>query len=203
MQARTIPGVEFVHVYNYYETQRVADEIRAAPSGTRFAVYGYSCGANAATVIAYAVRVHTVAGIQMSKWCGGNDLTGNTTYGQMVYGDCAQTFGLGCKQLTAGAGFIGLIRNIYQPDRHGQADNDPDAQRMTLNAIKATATLGTGAWRPVRPERPERPPPEWTPPDYHYGHGGALVRRGVVKTKTGVAMIKRGVQEIVCYHGQC
>src|SRR5215831_2425260 len=50
-QARHIPGVTSVRVFNYYQTQEVANEIAAAPHGTRVAVYGYSCGANAATVI--------------------------------------------------------------------------------------------------------------------------------------------------------
>src|SRR5215469_11002107 len=53
-QARYIPNVVSVRVFNYYETQQVYDEIAATPHGTRVAVYGYSCGANAATLIGTA-----------------------------------------------------------------------------------------------------------------------------------------------------
>src|SRR5215469_10082144 len=57
-QARQIPGVAFVRVFNYDQTQQVYDEIAGAPRGTRIAVYGYSCGANASVVIANAFYGH-------------------------------------------------------------------------------------------------------------------------------------------------
>ena len=38
---RTIPGVEFVHIFNYYQTQEVYDEIVAAPTDVKIAIYGY------------------------------------------------------------------------------------------------------------------------------------------------------------------
>src|SRR5689334_15860050 len=55
---KAIPGVTYVRVYAWYETQRVADEMMAAPAGDKLVVVGYSCGANSATVIAYGLIGH-------------------------------------------------------------------------------------------------------------------------------------------------
>src|SRR5215472_5039239 len=42
-KARQIPGVVQVNVRNYRETQRIYDEVRAAPAGDRIVLGGYSC----------------------------------------------------------------------------------------------------------------------------------------------------------------
>jgi hypothetical protein len=190
-QARTIPGVEFVHVFNYWQTQDVAAEILAAPAGTKIAIYGYSCGANSMTTIARGLdgqrNIDTLAGIQQSLWCGGDTLGGNVIYGQMTYGGCGQTLGLGCKKLMANQAFNGTILNIRRPDLHSQADNDPDAQMDVLNAILETAA----------------PPPATSPDWEHYGHGHALARQGLATIARGAVLFKKGAHEIVCYHGGC
>lgn len=191
-QARTIPGVEFVHVLNYWETQRVVDEVMESPADVRIVIFGYSCGANSMTTIAKGLdgyrNVDTLAGIQMSLWCGGDTLGGNVTYGQMTYGGCGQTVGLGCKKLMANQAFNGVILNIRRNDLHSQADNDADAQQDVLDAIYETAA----------------PPPESSPDWHHYGHGHALARRGIATMAKGAVLFKRGAHEIACHHeGQC
>lgn len=191
-QARTIPNVEFVHVYNYWETQRVADEIFASPEGTRIAIYGYSCGANAVTVIAHGVapqrKIDAVLGLQESLWCGGNDIAPGVVYAQETYGDCGQTLGLGCKQFEPASGFTGQILNIHRPERHGPADNDPQYQQDILDAIYETANP------PVT-----EPPPE--DPIWHlFGHGHALARAGFANMLKGAVMVKKGVALITCDH---
>ncbi|HEX8815800.1 MAG TPA: hypothetical protein VF753_09885 [Terriglobales bacterium] len=142
-QARQIPGVTVVYVRNYWETQRIADEVMATPAKSKIVIGGYSCGANSATVIARGLygyrKINTVTGIQQSAWCGGYPLYSNVSYGQMTFAGCVQTYGLGCKRLRAGQGFNGRIRNIRRPARHGYADNDPDAQQDVLRAIRMTA----------------------------------------------------------------
>src|SRR6516162_5048308 len=72
-QARHIPNVTNVAVYNYYDTQAVYDQIAAAKAAdprVRIAIYGYSCGANAAVVVANAYRgnINEVLGMQPSIW---------------------------------------------------------------------------------------------------------------------------------------
>jgi len=190
-QARTIPNVEFVHIWNYWQTTEVAAEITASPPEARIVIYGYSCGANAMTVIAHGldgVRDKLVlAGIQQSLWCGGDPLGGNVAFGQMTYGGCGQTLGLGCKKLLANQAFNGVILNIRRNDLHSQADNDEDAQNDVLNAIYETAD----------------PPPENDPQWEHFGHGHALARRGLANIAKGAWMFKKGAHEILCYHGQC
>lgn len=185
-RAREIPGVIFVNVRNYWETQRVADEILASPTHDKIVIYGYSCGLNAATVIAKGINprhVHTVTGIQQSLWCGGDPLYSNVGYAQDTYGSCIETWGFGCKRLKAGDGFVGSLVNIRRPDlEHADADNDPDAQNDVLNAIAQTAE-GDGR-------------------HHFFGHGHLLVRRGVIKIATGVKMVRRGVQEIQRHHGE-
>lgn len=190
-QARTIPGVEFVHVFNYWQTTEVANEIIAAPPDTKIVIYGYSCGANSMTTIARGLdgqrNIDTLAGIQQSLWCGGDTLGGNVMFGQMTYGGCGQTLGLGCKKLMGNQAFGGIILNIRRPDLHSQADNDLDAQADVLNAIYETAA----------------PPPPDDPQWHHFGHGHALARRGLATMVRGLALFKKGVDEIVCYHQGC
>src|SRR6516164_4580709 len=89
-QAATIHNVTSVRVFNYYDTQQVANEIAATPHGTRVVVYGYSCGRNSATLIgtAFTVRrnVNAVLGMQPSIWCGGTpNLSNNVGYAQNTY----------------------------------------------------------------------------------------------------------------------
>ena len=121
-RARTIPGVTQVNVRNYWDTQTVYNEIMASPTSDRIVVGGYSCGLNAATVVARGLwesgrHVSTVVGIQQSVWCGGDALESNVKYGQGTYNaDCRQTFGLGCKPLEAAPSFMGKIVNINRPD---------------------------------------------------------------------------------------
>jgi hypothetical protein len=190
-QARTIPNVESVIVHNYWETQLTADEILMAPAETRIIVYGYSCGANAATTIAHGLDGYrdklTILGIQPSLWCGGDNLGGNVLYGQATVGKCAQTLGLGCKRYLGNQSFNGTILNISRPELHSQADTDPDAQQDVLNAILETAA----------------PPPPDDPQWHYFGHGHALARHGFAEMLKGAALFKRGVHEIVCHHGQC
>jgi hypothetical protein len=135
-QARHIPNVTSVRVFNYYQTQEVYDEIAATPHGTRVAVYGYSCGANAATLIgtAFANRrnINEVLGMQPSIWCGGSpNLTQNVGYAQNTYAPCWSNFGLGCQQWSG-------ARRLHQQERlsrHLLADTDPAYQADVLGAI--------------------------------------------------------------------
>ena len=158
-RARTIPGVVQVNVRNYWDTQTIYNEVMASPAADRIVLGGYSCGANSATVVARSLwqagrKAHTIANIQMSKWCGGDALESNVAYGQSTYNaDCRQTWGLGCKPLEPAPSFLGHIVNINRPDSHGAADNDPTTQNDVLKAIAATSLYGT---RPVLPPRPVR-----------------------------------------------
>ena len=190
-EARTIPNVEFVHVFNYWQTQDVADEIMGSPAETRIVIYGYSCGANAVTVIAHGIAsqrpIDAVLGLQESLWCGGNEIAPGVIYAQETYGGCAQTLGLGCKKFVAAPGFTGQILNINRPERHGTADNDPEYQQDILNAIYEVAA----------------PPPPNDPQWEHFGHGHAFARRGLANMLKGYLMFKKGANEIICYHGQC
>jgi len=92
-QAAHIHNVTSVRVYNYYQTQEVANEIAATPHGTRVVVYGYSCGANSSTIIgtSFAGRrnINAVLGMQPSIWCGGTpNLSQNVGYAQNTYAPC-------------------------------------------------------------------------------------------------------------------
>jgi hypothetical protein len=184
-QARSISGITHVATYDQSEYRRAVRDIDGVPPEDKVVLIGYSCGMNKATVIAHDTTRHvdTIAGMQMSKHCGGLDLGANVSYGQVTYGGCVS--GLGCKQLAPAPGFAGRILNIYRPETHGQADTDPDYQADVLRAIKWTA-----GGEPPRFDR------------LHYGHGGALIRRGAAKMKTGAAMVKKGVQEIELHHGE-
>lgn len=160
-RARTIPHVSEVNVRNYWDTTTIFNEASAAArGGHRVVLGGYSCGANSATVVARAMwqaglPFATIANIQMSKWCGGDALEGNSPrYAQGTYNaDCAQTFGLGCKPLEGAPSYLGHIVNINRPDSHGYADNDPATQNDVLKAIAATALYGHAPSLPPRPER--------------------------------------------------
>jgi hypothetical protein len=135
-QARHIHNVTSVHVFNYYETQQVYDEIAATPRGTRIAVYGYSCGGNAATLIGTAFAGHRniaeVLGMQPSLWCGGTpNLTRNVGFAQSTYAPCWSNFGLGCQQFSGAR----RLANIERLSRHLHADTDPAYQQDVLGAI--------------------------------------------------------------------
>jgi hypothetical protein len=135
-QARHIPNVTSVRVFNYYETQQVYNEIAATPHGTRVAVYGYSCGANASTLIgtAFAGRrnINEVLGMQPSIWCGGSpNLTPNVGFALNVFAPCWSNFGLGCQQWS-GARRLEQVEHIA---RHLQADTDPFYQEQVLGSI--------------------------------------------------------------------
>ena len=135
-QARHIHGVTDVRVFNYYETQQVYNEVRATPHGVRVAIYGYSCGANAATLIGTSLagqrNVNEVLGMQPSLWCGGTPvLTQNVGYAQNTFAPCWATLGLGCQQWS-GARRLHQIERIA---RHLYADEDPAYQQDVLGAI--------------------------------------------------------------------
>lgn len=139
---RNIPGVTYIRVYNYWQTQQVANEIMAAPAGDNFIVVGYSCGANSATAVAAGlVNVRKVypVGIQESLWCGGYPLGANVPAAQETYAGCLLTLGFGCKQYAAGPGFAGHLVLIKRPDLHPLADTDPDAQKDVLSFIATVA----------------------------------------------------------------
>ena len=141
-KAAHIPGVTYVRVYNYWQTQQIANEIMASPSGDKIVLSGYSCGANSASVIAYAFngkRKMTIATIQPSLWCGGYPLGSAIIYAQETYGGCFLTLGFGCKIYDIGPGFTGHFVKIKRPDLHPMADTDPDAQRDVLSVIATTA----------------------------------------------------------------
>jgi hypothetical protein len=135
-QARHIHGVTDVRVFNYYETQQVYNEIAATPHGSRIAVYGYSCGANAATLVgtAFAGRrnINEILGMQPSIWCGGSpNLSQNIGYAQNTFAPCWATLGLGCQQWS-GARRLSQIERIA---RHLYADEDPEYQNDVLSSI--------------------------------------------------------------------
>lgn len=139
---KAIPGVTYIRVYNWWQTQQVANEMMAAPANDNLVVVGYSCGANSATTIAYGLIGHRNVypiGIQESLWCGGYALGPNVPNAQETYAGCILTFGFGCKQYAAGPGFKGHIILIRRPDLHPFADTDPDAQRDVLTAIATIA----------------------------------------------------------------
>jgi hypothetical protein len=135
-RARTIPGVVHVNVRNYWDTTTIYNEILAAPANDRIVLGGYSCGANSATVVARALwqvsrKVHTIANIQMSLWCGGDALESNVKYGQSTYNaDCRQTLGLGCKPLQGAPSFAGVINNTTGPIHMAMQTTTPLPNRM-------------------------------------------------------------------------
>lgn len=141
-RARAINGVGSVRVFNYYQTQEIANEIMASSSHDKAVVGGYSCGANSAPTIAYGLYGHRhvyVVGIQESLWCGGYPLLSNTPAAQETYGGCIITLGFGCKRYRAASGHHVPIRLIRRNDLHGWADEDPRAQGDVLRFINAVA----------------------------------------------------------------
>lgn len=140
-KARVLPNVTSVRVFNYWQTQQIANEIMAAPAGDRIVIYGYSCGANSASTIGYGLNGHrtvTIATIQPSLWCGGYPITNNVPYAQETYGGCLLTLGFGCLQYQGVPGYTGRIVKIKRPDLHMWADTDPDAQNDVLAVIAGT-----------------------------------------------------------------
>ena len=142
-QARHIPGVTGVAVYNHYETQAVYDQVvaaKAADRRVRIALFGYSCGANAAVVVANAMRsnINEVLGMQPSALCGGgttNTVNRTVGYAQNTFAPCWQTLFLGCQQW-AGAR---RLSQLERPQRHLYADEDPAYQADVLGAIEYLA----------------------------------------------------------------
>lgn len=137
-RARTMPHVTSVHVLRYWEMQRAADEIMAAPRTDRIVLYGYSCGGNAITTIGYALHGHRhieIAAIQPSLWCGGHPITSNVTYAQQTYAGCIATLGFGCKQFRLAPGSTSEIVRIHRRQLHIWADTDPHAQEDVLHVI--------------------------------------------------------------------
>jgi hypothetical protein len=180
-QARHIPNVTSVAVYNYYETQAVFDQINAAKVAdrrVRIALYGYSCGANASVVVANAIRgnVNEVLGMQPSIWCGGgvvNNLNRNIGYGQNTFSWA--TGGLGAQQWSGAR----RLTQIERRAQHLQADTDPAYQQDVLGAIDYLANYQVA------------PPP--CDPARHHCHAHTLI---VHRTPGGE------VRGILVHHGQ-
>ncbi len=149
-RARTFPNVASVRVFNYYQTQQIANEIMAAPKTDRIVIVGYSCGANAASTLSYGLNGHrnvTIATIQPSLWCGGYPITNNVRYAQETYGGCFLTLGFGCLQYQGAPGYTGRIVRIKRPDIHPWADLDPNAQNDVLSVIAGSAKKGLAVRR--------------------------------------------------------
>ena len=141
--AAKIHGVTLVKVYEYTQTQQIADEINAEGLDIKEVIGGYSCGANASPVVASGVSrsIDMLTVIQASEWCGGVPIPKNVKRAQETYNpDCAQTAGLGCKELELGPGFNPAnFTVIIRPDCHPCADVNPDAQADMLRAISSVA----------------------------------------------------------------
>jgi hypothetical protein len=143
-----IQGVTRVDVFEYYQTQDVANEIMATPSGVRQVIVGFSCGANAAPVVAAAIQ-RPIAGvfvIQPSTWCGGGPVSANVQRAQETYNPaCGETFGLGCKLLDLAPGFNPSNFTVIQrPDCHICSDRDPDAVNDIVLAVRSVTTPRAG-----------------------------------------------------------
>lgn len=137
-----LPGVTQVQVYEYTQAAQIAAEVSAEPSTVKEVIGGYSCGANASPVAAAAASprvIAMVAVIQASRWCGGTPLTPNVLKAQETYNpNCADTFGLGCKELDVGPGFDPAnLTIIVRPDCHPCADVNPDAQNDIVLAVRS------------------------------------------------------------------
>lgn len=144
-QEAKLPGVTLVKVYEYTQTQQVADEISAEPASVREVIEGGSCGANASPVAAAGTRhvIAMVAVIQASEWCGGlTPLGANVLAAQETYNpDCADTLGLGCAIMTTGPGFPpSRFTVIVRPDCHPCAFVNPDAQADMVDAVRSVTT---------------------------------------------------------------
>ena len=140
-KAKAINGVGRVSTWDYRSTQAVYDQIRASPTSDHKVIVGYSCGGNAALVIAQSLASSgtpvNILLMQPSVWCGWYlPTTSNVTYAQDTYAGCLQTFGLGCLRIYGSAQ---RNVNIFRPENHLRADTDPDYQRDVLNAINCIA----------------------------------------------------------------
>jgi hypothetical protein len=143
-RVRRLRGVGTVHgPYDYRDTQRAYDEIRATPSQHKIVIGGYSCGAASALTVGGALgsrRVH-ILGIQPSLWCGRYPTTPNMVYAQDTYGLCWETLGLGCYQFDGTSPHTVLIE---RPGRHLKADQDSAYQRDVVLATAAVADPARG-----------------------------------------------------------
>lgn len=148
-QEAQIPGVTQVTLFDYSQTQAIADAINADPPNVREVIEGYSCGANASPVVGAGVTRHVdaIAVIQASEWCGGTYLTPNVGYVQETYNPYfIETFGLGAYQLQPGPNFNpNNVTYIVRPDCHPCADVDPDAQADLVAATRRVAGNSLGA----------------------------------------------------------
>jgi hypothetical protein len=135
------PGITRVQIYDYYQTQAAADAISADLPTVKEAIIGFSCGANAAPVVAAGTPhlVDVIAVIQVSEWCGGTPLTNNVLRAQETYNpNCLDTGGLGCGKLVPGPDFNpSNLTFIERPDCHICSDHDPDAINDVVLAVKA------------------------------------------------------------------
>lgn len=146
-RAAKIPNVAYVSVSDYTQDQQIADAVDADPPGAVEIVGGYSCGANASTVIGTAVKRNLyIVVIQPSDWCGGTYLTPNVLRAQETYNPMfAETAGLGAYQLQPGPGFpASRLTLVDRPDCHLCADTDPDAQNDVLDFISSVASPAAG-----------------------------------------------------------
>jgi hypothetical protein len=138
-RVRTLRGVNSVHVYPYYETQRAYNEAVATSHEHSLAFVGYSCGGNASLAVAGALahnnRTAHVIALQPSVWCGRYPTTSNMRYVQdsWSYG----TLGLG-SYMPEGPP-AGYTTFIQRPEAHGAADTDPWYQRDAVFAVGAVA----------------------------------------------------------------
>jgi hypothetical protein len=145
-QARRIPGVTSVQVMNWHETQRAANLIMSKPRSHRIVLYGYSCGANSISTIAYGLnaahRALDIAGIQPSVWCGGHPITRNVHHAWQVYSGCIRTLGLGCRRYRHAEGNnVTEIEAVHRWQSHFWVDTDPDVQRDVLTVIAGRARM--------------------------------------------------------------
>ena len=145
--ARRMRHFAVVHgPYDYRETQRAYDEIRATPSDHKIVLGGYSCGAASALVVGGALGTRRVGvlGLQPSLWCGRYPTTSNMHVFAETYGLCWQTGGLGCYQADGAAPHAVYIE---RPERHLRADNDVRYQNDMVLAADAIADPAAGAQR--------------------------------------------------------
>jgi hypothetical protein len=145
-KARPLAGVSRVTVLDYRSTQTAYDQVLATPSSHTVILGGYSCGSSSALVVARALaglRNVAIIGLQPSLWCGRYETTPNIVYAQATTGTCWQTGGLGCARYQGAAQHTVLIE---RPQRHLQADQDPDYQRDMLFAIAAIAKPSRRHW---------------------------------------------------------
>jgi len=141
-----IPSVTRVVIYQYTDTQSVANAISADPATVKEVVIGFSCGANHAPDVAAGTRhrIDLIAVIQVSEWCGGIPIPGNVLRAQETYNpNCADTGGLGCGRLVPGPGFNPAnLTFIERPDCHTCSDHDPDAVNDIVRAVTVVTSSG-------------------------------------------------------------